>query len=67
MFVEYQLAFKRAIGPNGADAYLNSLTSTWDLVDPVTSTTYLSNANGYVTLCPGLDKDPDYVANYDVD
>lgn len=56
----------RTIGVNGNDPYINSFTTTWDLVDPGTMTTYMANANGYVTFCPGLDKDPDFVVNYDV-
>ncbi len=55
----------RNVGPNG-DSYNNSFTTTWDIVDPATGTTYLTRANGYVTLCPGLDKEPTFVANYDV-
>ena len=54
------------VGPGGHDSYNNSFTTQWDLVDPATQTTYLSRANGYVTFCPGLDKDPDFVANYDL-
>lgn len=54
-------------GPGGiGDVYTNSFTTTWDLVDPNLQQTYLAQANGYVTLCPGLDKDPMLVANYDV-
>jgi len=56
----------RNVGPNGDDSYVNSFTTQWDLVDPQTQTTYLSRANGYVTLCPGLDKTPEFVANYDL-
>jgi hypothetical protein len=52
------------------DAYVNSfLGGTWDLVElggPEPPPTYLSKADGYWTLCPGLDKDPTFVANYDV-
>ncbi len=54
------------VGMNGNDSYINSFTTQWDLIDPVTQNTYLSGANGYVTFCPGLDKDPQYVANYDL-
>ena len=52
--------------PNGDDSYVNSFGTTWDLVVPGTQTTYLSQANGYVTLCPGLDKSPALVGNYDL-
>jgi len=52
---------------NGDDAYVNSFTTTsWDLVDIPTGQTYLNRANGYVTLCPGLDKNPTFVGNYDL-
>ncbi|MGC9454566.1 MAG: PEP-CTERM sorting domain-containing protein [Phycisphaerae bacterium] len=56
----------RTVGPGGDDSYINSFTSTWDLVDPQTQQTYLYRADSYWTLCPGLDKDDDFVANYDV-
>ncbi len=56
----------RTIGPNG-DAYTNQFTAgQWDLIDPSSGATYLSRADGYWTLCPGLDKDPEFVANYDL-
>ncbi|MCC6682168.1 MAG: PEP-CTERM sorting domain-containing protein [Phycisphaeraceae bacterium] len=56
----------RNVGLNGVDAYNNSYTTQWDLVDPLTQTTYLSRANGYLTFCPGLDKHPSFVASYDL-
>lgn len=56
----------RDVGIGGNDSYNNSFTTQWDLVDPATLTTYLSRANGYVTFCPGLGKDPNFVANYDL-
>ncbi len=57
----------RNVGPGGNDSYINAFTATqWDLVDPQTQITYLNRANGYVTFCPGLDKTPEFVANYDL-
>ncbi len=50
----------------GDDYYANSFTPNWNLVIPNTQQVYLSNANGYVTLCPGLNKDEEFVTNYDV-
>lgn len=56
----------RNVGPGGDDSYDNSFTVTWNLLDPFVGTTYLANANGYVTFCPGLNKTQEYVMNYDV-
>ena len=56
----------RTIGMNGYDSYTNSFVPNWNLNDIATGLTYLSTANGYVTFCPGLNKDPALVANYDV-
>lgn len=56
-------------GNGTIDAYTNVFQASpvdWDLYDPMAGANYLNNANGYVTFCPGLDKNPDYVANYDV-
>lgn len=59
----------QTLGPNGDDTYMNAFTVSplnWDLNQMGTGITYLNHANGYVTFCPGLNKDPDIVANYDV-
>lgn len=56
----------RDVGLNGDDSYVNSFTATWDLSDPALGETYMFRANGYWTLYPGLDKDPMFVANYDL-
>lgn len=52
----------------GDDRYDNVFGGTpaqWNLSIPGTGT-YLSNANGYVTFCPGLDKPDEAMQNYDV-
>jgi len=53
----------------GDDYYGNAFTASpvdWDLTDPANGTTYLDHANGYVTFCPGLNKDLQLMTNYDV-
>ncbi|MBN2291508.1 MAG: PEP-CTERM sorting domain-containing protein [Pirellulales bacterium] len=57
------------IGPNGDDSYENAFSTSpdqWNLNPVGTTTPYLTQANGYTTFCPGLDKPEDAKANYDV-
>lgn len=53
-------------GMGGYDTYANSFSPAWNLNQIGSGQVYLTNANGYVTFCPGLNKDPLMMANYDV-
>lgn len=55
-----------APGTSNDDLYNNDFTSGWDLRAPGDNSLYLQNADGYVTLRPGLNKPEAPAMNYDV-
>ncbi len=55
--------------PPGDDTYFTAVdatNNTWDLVDRSTGAVVMDNADGYVLLCPGLNKPAEAMKNYDV-
>jgi len=53
----------------GDDTYFTAVdaaNNTWDLLDPATGAVVMDNADGYVLLCPGLNKPAEAMKNYDV-